>query len=173
MPLIYVDMSETLKLVRDNLPAGVSVGLSLAGNVVYLQYSARIMVRGKRLSLGTFLDRDAVIRAVIEAKTRQTNILTTSTAELQAKTQLSMLAAGKTTDAVVAEVTKPRDILTMERIKQLLEIKGMYDWQVTAESAIDVMDGDVMHTITVEDQRNYNDWVVAGFPSDDSAEDNT
>lgn len=166
--LVYFDFTKQVEAAKVGLPPGISVVLSIINNAVYLQYSVRVMVKGKKLSLGQFLDRETAIQAVIDAKYGKTSIRSVNAAEANARAELTMITIGKAADAVVAEVAKPRESLSIERIKELLAIKGLYDWQVTAEHAIDVMDGETLYTITVEDQRNYNDAVAAGYLSEDN-----
>jgi len=163
-----VDLNNDLQSINNELPPGVRATLRMDNNRIYVNYSVRYEHKGKKHSLGVFLDRESAIRALLEHKYRSATV--TPAAELQARTQLMAINATSQRDTAMIEVAKPREALTRERIVELLVIKGMYDWQLTGDEAIDVMDdAGVMHTITVEDQRNYNDWKQAGI----DAEDNT
>ena len=162
--LFMIDISKEFDAIAKLLPPGITPIIQVNGQRVFISYSVRCMVRGKRQGLGTFLTQEGAVRAMNEYKTN--GAFVKSQHELNAQMALTMSSAQQQASDATAEITKPRESLSMERIKHLLEIKGMFDWQVTAESAIDVTDeSGLTHTISVSDQRAYNDWVVAGFDS--------
>jgi len=163
-----IDLNEHLKAINKELPAGITAILKMDNNRVFASYTVRYESRGKKHGLGTFYDRESAIRALFEHKIKGSTV--TPAEELKARNEKMMIDASTQSADALLEVAKPREALTRERIVELLAIKGMYDWQLTGDEAIDVMDdAGVMHTITVEDQRNYNDWKQAGI----DAEDNT
>lgn len=151
-----VDLNNDLQSINNELPPGVKATLRMDSNRVFVNYSVRYEHKGKKHSLGMFLDKDSAIRALLEHKYRGATI--TPAKELEARTQLLMLTATKqAADAMAdSQAAKPRELLSDERILELLAIKGMFDWQFEEEVAIDVMEDDVIVTITPADLKAYN-----------------
>lgn len=158
---VIFDFTPQLLAIQANLKPGITASLQVNGGKVYLSYSARVQVRGKRQSLGTFLTPEGAIEAIIHAKYGQSDVRRVEAAEINAKMQLMMNDAVAEMAKQVEQIAKPRESLTMEEIERLLAIRGLFYWNCTCEADVDVMDADdQMYTITKEQQSAYLRWKI-------------
>lgn len=154
------ELGELLKHARSKLEPGISVSLLLSNDNVYLQYSVRVMKRGKRFTLGTFFTHSGAADALWGFK-RDGSVVINDT-EQQAR---EYVRTGGLVKSLAALDTQDEDKkLTDEEMLELQEFfaaAGVMPYELTGEVAIEKVDsnGD-LRRITPAMQIAYNAWSV-------------
>jgi len=153
-------LGELLKHARTKLEPGISVSLLLSNDNVYLQYSVRVMKRGKRFTLGTFFTHSGAADALWGFK-RDGSVVISDT-EQQAREYVR--TGGLVKSVAVLDIQDEDKKLTNEEMLELQEFfaeAGVMPYELTGEVAIEKMDSTgVLRRITPAMQIAYNSWSV-------------